>query len=131
MPGRTIAIGDIHGCSKALRTLIEEIEPTPEDTIVFLGDYIDRGPDSRDVIDQLLKISTQCNLVPLLGNHEILMLNSRDSDAEHEFWLSCGGRQTLASYGGSLQQVPDEHYDFFNSCHRFYETSSHFFVHAN
>ena len=79
MPGRTIAIGDIHGCSAALRALIAAIEPTADDTLVPLGDYVDRGPDSRGVIDAVLELEKRCRVVPLLGNHELMLL-----DALHE-----------------------------------------------
>ena len=72
--GRIITIGDVHGCSVALRTLIEAIQPTPLDTLVFLGDYIDRGPDSRGVIEQVIALGERCQVVPLLGNHEEMLL---------------------------------------------------------
>jgi hypothetical protein len=70
LAGRTIAIGDIHGCRDALAALIDAIGPGPDDTLVTLGDHIDRGPDSRGVIDQLLALASRCRLVPLLGDHE-------------------------------------------------------------
>ena len=69
MSGRIIAIGDIHGCSKALAALVEAIGPGPDDTLVPLGDYIDRGPDSRGVLDQLISLGERCLVVPLMGNH--------------------------------------------------------------
>jgi serine/threonine protein phosphatase 1 len=64
MAGRTIAIGDIHGCAAALAALVEVIRPGPDDTLVMLGDYIDRGPDSRGVLDQLIALAGRCQLVP-------------------------------------------------------------------
>ena len=67
MNPRTIAIGDIHGCSAALDALLEAIRPRREDCIVTLGDYINRGPDSRGVIERLIKLKDRCRLVPLLG----------------------------------------------------------------
>jgi len=70
MNPRTIAIGDIHGCSAALDALLEAFQPSSEDTIVTLGDYINRGPDSRGVIDKLIELKDRCRLVPLRGNHE-------------------------------------------------------------
>jgi serine/threonine protein phosphatase 1 len=129
---RTIAIGDIHGCAAALATLVEAINPQADDTIVTLGDYVDRGPDSRAVIDQLLALERRCLLVPLLGNHEWVMLSLRDSDQALHFWLSaCGGAATLASYGGRLHHIPSEHWDFFARCRRFHQTENHIFLHAN
>ena len=71
---RTIAIGDIHGCLAALNTLIDAIQPQHDDTLVTVGDYVDRGPDSKGVLDRMLELEKMCNLVPLLGNHEEMML---------------------------------------------------------
>ena len=67
---RTIAIGDIHGCSKAFSVLVEAIDVQPEDTIVALGDFVDRGIDSKGVLDQMIVLAARCNLVPILGNHD-------------------------------------------------------------
>ena len=72
--GRTIAIGDIHGCSAALAALVRAIDPTPADLLVFLGDYIDRGPDSRGVVEQVIALGKRCAVVPLLGSHEETVL---------------------------------------------------------
>lgn len=133
MSGRLIAIGDIHGCSAALRALLEAIQPTPEDTIVTLGDYVDRGQDSRGVVDQLITLSQHCQLKPLLGNHEEMMLDViRDGQPPFR-WLQYGGVDTLDSYGfcGDMSVIPQNHRDFFDSLLDFYETDSHFFVHAN
>lgn len=133
MSGRLIAIGDIHGCSAALRTLLEAISPTPADTIVTLGDYVDRGQDTRDVVEQLIALSRQCQLVPLLGNHEEMMLDViRDGQPPFR-WLQYGGVDTLDSYGfcGDMSVIPRNHREFFDSLLNYYETDSHFFVHAN
>ena len=128
---RTIAIGDVHGCSAALDALLDAIAPTPRDLIVTLGDYVDRGPDSRGVIDRLIDLSARCRLKPLLGNHELLMLGAIDDPAEIDFWFECGGRQTVQSYGGSLESIPDEHIAFLRNCRRYYQTADHIFLHAN
>ena len=129
---RTIAIGDIHGCVAALRTLLDEIGPSEQDKIVTLGDYVDRGPDSRGVIERLLMLEEECLLVPLIGNHEVMMLDALDQGGERlEWWLQCGGRQTVASYGKSLRDVPKMHQEFLRGLRDFHETPSHIFVHAN
>ena len=78
---RLFAIGDIHGCNVALRALIEAIEPRTDDTIVVLGDVIDWGPDSRDCVQQLIALSGQCQMIPILGNHEELLLQALESDS--------------------------------------------------
>jgi len=129
---RTIAVGDIHGCSLALATLLDWIRPQVGDQFVFLGDYIDRGPNTRDVIDQILELAARCDVVPLLGNHELLLLGSLAAGQVNQFWLQqCGGRETLNSYGGSLESVPTTHLEFFRNCRRHFETKTHLFVHAN
>jgi serine/threonine protein phosphatase 1 len=105
--------------------------------LVTLGDHVDRGPDSRAVVDWLIERWRLGTLIPLRGNHELIMLEARMSDGLRNSWLSFGGDETLASYAmpgtaGSLDDVPEEHWDFFErSCRDYYETDTHFFVHAN
>ncbi len=130
MSKRTIAIGDIHGCDAALETLLQAIDIKPGDTLVTLGDYIDRGPDSRSVVQRLLELRNGCELVSLMGNHEMMLLGALESEDDAAFWLECGGAATLASYGDDLQNIPQDHIDFFEQCALAYETDSHIFVHA-
>lgn len=138
MPGRTFAIGDIHGCAGALATLLDALAPCPEDTVVTLGDYIDRGPDSRGVLDQLIAVATRCRLVPLLGNHEEAMSDALRDNNSIRRWLTLGGTETLRSYGwlsggprkSVSQWIPPEHREFIESCCDHYETATHLFVHA-
>ena len=131
LPGRTIAIGDIHGCARALEVILEAIEPNPDDVIITLGDYIDRGPQSRQVIDRLLRLQQECQLIPLRGNHECLLLDALQRKTLFNFWLQCGGQQTLDSYGGTIEQIPPSHIDFFQRCRPFHETEHHLFFHAS
>lgn len=133
MPGRTIAIGDIHGCSMALDALIGAIQPQPDDTIVTLGDYVNRGPDSRGVLDQLGNLRRRCRLVPILGNHDQTFLDARSGKCPVSWFLDMGGNATLNSYraGRDPSLVPDEHYDFLKSCLNYFETDENIFIHAN
>lgn len=130
---RIIAIGDPHGCSIALAALIEAIDLQPQDTLVMLGDYVDRGIDSKGVLDQLIKLQQKCNFVPILGNHDEMMLHARDGRSDFQFWLNCGGDTALDSYGSTskLNLIPDSHFRFLGLCHSHYETETHVFVHAN
>ena len=134
---RHLAIGDIHGCITALTTLIDFVAPRADDTIVTLGDYVDRGPDSRAVVEFIIDLDKTHNLVPLRGNHEIMLLDSREMNSWYEAWLGYGGEATLLSYApaadveGSFADIPDSHIDFLeNRLISFYECESHFFVHA-
>jgi serine/threonine protein phosphatase 1 len=128
MPNRIIAIGDIHGCAKALESLIQRVQPAPDDLIIPMGDYVDRGPDSRRVLDLLIDLTTRCHVVPLLGNHEIMMLQDLGS---LRMWLECGGMATVDSYNGALETIPQHHLDFLRNCCRYVETEQFMFVHAN
>ena len=133
MSDRIIAIGDIHGYRTALRALLDAIAPQPGDTIVTLGDYVDRGPDSRGVIDELIALSAQCRLVPLLGNHDEMLLDVCTFKPElMDKWLAFGGDATIASYGGQLPEgMPPAHLCFLRDCGNFFESAGHFFVHGN
>lgn len=142
---RILAIGDIHGCSIAFDTLLASVQPQPNDKIITLGDYVDRGPDSKGVIDRLIALHEAGQLTALRGNHELMMLEARDSAAlpkavrrlKKSQWQAKGGDATLASYAksgkaGKLADVPDKHWDFIeNVCVGWHETETHFFVHAN
>ncbi len=127
---RRFAIGDIHGCSKALRTLIETIDPQPEDQLVFLGDYVDRGPDSRDVVEQIIELHDRCHVVALRGNHEIMLLGVALGGLDDAVWLSNGGIATVSSYGGCLTKIPPHHLAFFQELVPYYESTDSIFVHA-
>jgi len=129
---RIIAIGDIHGCSTALASLLSAIAPLPDDVIVPLGDFIDRGIDSKGVVDQLIDLQRQCRLIPILGNHEEMMMAARQSRPKLTEWMEFGGIATLDSYGDrGLKNVPETHWSFLASCRSFFETDSHVFLHAN
>lgn len=133
MPGRTIALSDIHGCLAALRALLEGIDPGPEETIIALGDYVDRGPDSRGTIEELIALGSRCRLIPLLGNHDEMFLGICAGRLKlFDGWLPFGGDATLASYGGRVPEgVPDEHLDFLRRCRAYHESPRHFFVHGS
>lgn len=127
---RRFVIGDIHGCAKALRTLIEAIEPREEDELIFLGDYIDRGPNSRDVVQQILELRHRCHVIPLRGNHEIMLLSVVLGGMDGEMWLENGGTATVTSYGGAFTKIPANHLEFFQNLEPHYETNDLICVHA-
>jgi serine/threonine protein phosphatase 1 len=132
---RTLAIGDIHGCRRSLTTLLEAIRLAKNDRIIFLGDYIDRGPDSPGVINTLLGLQNRCKTVFLRGNHEAMMLDARESFLKSDAWQSCGGRETVNSYGAQGRidwesSVPDAHWSFLEQTVRGHETPKHISVHG-
>ena len=111
---RTIAIADIHGHIKALVGLIDLINPNPEDTLIFLGDYINRGPDSKGVLQFIIDLKQRCNVVCIMGNHEEMMINAYSDPSTMGWFLENGGHETLQSYGPAknLSFVPQMQKNF-------------------
>jgi len=130
---RVIAIGDIHGCSVALKALLDAIAPTQADVLIPIGDVIDRGPNSKNVLELLMDLRARCRLEPILGNHEEMLLDIVNNGAAPEPWFHYGGAATLESYGSldSFSGIPSEHIQFLASFRPYWETETHFFVHAN
>ncbi len=137
MPNRTIAIGDVHGHAVALRALLGVVKPTRGDVLVFLGDYINRGPDGKGVVDAILDLQQACKTICLFGNHEEMLLAARWDFAEYKFWQKFGGDKTAESYKVSgvrsaakiMEDYPD-HEAFYRNLATHHETESHIFVHA-
>lgn len=127
---RTIAIGDIHGCDVALDALLAAIEPCQLDLIIILGDVIDRGPGSRQVMERLDQLGQQCELIMINGNHEMMLLSAMKRQSSFEKWMFNGGDAALDSYGGQLDCIPHQHIERIMDGLRFYETETHVFVHA-
>jgi len=158
----TLAVGDIHGNLRALRSLLETVTPnlTADDTLVFLGDYIDRGPDSKGCVEEIVRLSREApfSVVPLIGNHEAWMLATMDDYTRHSWLLGADAFATVASYsplaakklrlsaeeaGPRLitddvelpyetffEAVPASHRRFFRTLRLFYESDGAVFVHA-
>jgi serine/threonine protein phosphatase 1 len=127
-------IGDVHGCASELKTLLNKLPLHPTSTVVFLGDYIDRGPHSREVIDTILKLRAFCAVVTLTGNHEAMLqdfLHDPLSQGAGMFVYN-GGGATLASYADEHgnYEIPEQHLEFFSQLKLWYETPDFFFVHA-
>jgi serine/threonine protein phosphatase 1 len=135
--GKIFAIGDIHGCISHLNRLIAQLDiEAEEDTIVFVGDYIDRGPDSKGVIDAILEIRKNIrDVVCLTGNHEDMFLDYCLDRRNEDLYMSNGGMRTLASYGFSREGeeeliLPPSHREFFTGLRTYHETDDYIFVHA-
>ncbi|HET6569853.1 MAG TPA: metallophosphoesterase family protein, partial [Rhodothermales bacterium] len=126
-----IAVGDIHGCAQTLDVLLKHLSPGADDHLVFVGDYVDRGPDSKGVIDRLLALREEVHCTFLRGNHEALML-SYLSGGDANLWWANGGVATLRSYGsnGTSQEIPASHVEFIRGTQLYLDTPDFFFVHA-
>ena len=133
---KIFAIGDIHGCFDQLDRLVKKIGiDFDNDTLVFMGDYIDRGPDSFKVVEFLINIKKKCpKAVFLKGNHEEMFENYLLGEDMIRF-LQNGGRMTIESYvrensNENRFYMPPGHEDFFHSLVLYYETDEYVFVHA-
>jgi len=136
--GKIFAIGDIHGTASKLDQLMTMIPiKAKEDSLVFIGDYLDRGPNPKGVIDSVLEIIRSINhVVCLRGNHEQMFLNYYCENKGEELFMHNGGITTLISYGfkgtggKEAMTVPDSHMDFLTNLQPYYETDDYIFVHA-
>ncbi|NKI35110.1 serine/threonine protein phosphatase [Wenzhouxiangella sp. XN79A] len=140
---RRLAIGDIHGMYAQLECLWKWVAPAATDRVVFLGDYVDRGPGSRAVLEFLLELHRAPDVEArfLLGNHERMMLDARDDARTLDFWLYAGGMETLASYGVGTREaiengdwvdsIPEAHWRFLeDGCEPCIEDGDLVFVHG-
>ncbi len=130
---RSFAIGDVHGCIRTLETLLwQRLAITPADQLYFLGDYIDRGPNPKAVVDLLQELRRAgYALIALRGNHEQLLLDSLSSEEMFELWLLNGAAATLRSFGVRYpKQLPESYIDFFAALPLYAETDKAVLVHA-
>ncbi|NNJ25593.1 metallophosphoesterase [Alienimonas chondri] len=130
---RTFAVGDVHGCDVALETLLTTLDLREGESLVQLGDLCDRGPDTARAIDLLIALGEEIDLHVILGNHDEMFLGALGRPGFRNFganWEAFGGKETLASYGGSPKDVPEEHLRFLESARTIVERGSDIFVHA-
>lgn len=138
---RRIVVGDIHGCFLTLRTLLrDKIRITTEDEIYLLGDYIDRGPRSRQVLEYLIELKWQgFHVFPIKGNHEQLLLNALEDESFMHAWYNNGAEDTLKSFEipeelmfdyDAFNLIPERYLSFLKSLPLYYETPEFITVHA-
>lgn len=125
----TYIIPDIHGCIKTLRSLIEcRLNIKTSDCIYFLGDYIDRGPDSAGVVDYIIGLKESgVDIQCLMGNHEQMLINSVLGETDMMLWMINSGMETLKSYGirsnyqlNILNSITPRHLEFYKSLKHFF-----------
>ena len=127
MSNRRFVIGDVHGHYNALSSLFEAIAPDTEDGVYFLGDLIDRGPQSAQVVEFVIENKCHC----LLGNHEVMLLDiftgGEICHQAFQVWLHNGGYATINSYGS---KIPPEHIEWFRSLPLYLDLGDFWLVHA-
>ena len=126
------AIGDIHGCNKTFNKLLDRLHISKGDSIYCLGDFVDRGPDSKGVLDTILSMQRAgYNIHLIRGNHETLMLQANTDEQHYKHWLKSGGDATLASFGaGHLAEVPQKYTDLISDTLFYATTNECIYVHA-
>jgi serine/threonine protein phosphatase 1 len=136
------AVGDVHGCLDKLEALLARLPLRPEDRLLFLGDYVDRGPDSRGVVDRLVRLAAERPCTFLMGNHESMFLDFLGWKGPAYFgrdvFLANGGAETLLSYDYFEREparapgfrLPPEHENFFEALRLYHVEGDYLFVHA-
>ncbi len=149
---RLYVIGDIHGCSHLLDRMVDEIAhdlaacPVADSLVVTVGDYVDRGPDSRGVIERLLRNPFPTRFIALKGNHEVLLEGFLHKPETANYWQRLGGIQTIQSYGAPLgnltgsehlaaaralqRAIPAPHFAFLASLRNSIAVGRYFICHA-
>ena len=131
------AVGDIHGMRKELETLVSGLPMRSDDELVFIGDYVDRGPEARGVVDFLIELSRSNRCTFLIGNHEAMFLSYLGWESPWYFggdaFLKNGGDTTLQSYGffaADVFELPPEHEQFYRNLKLYHVDGNYAFVHA-
>ncbi len=130
---RRFAISDIHGCKATFEKMLTEvIQLQKEDTLYLLGDYIDRGPDSKGVFDVIMNLQSEGYQVHcLMGNHEDMLLRAFQSEMTADSWIMAGGDATLDSFGVKhWKDIPQKYLDFMENLHLYFELDDYLLVHA-
>jgi serine/threonine protein phosphatase 1 len=132
--GPVFAIADVHGCDEELRALLQQLPLRRDSLVVFLGDYIDRGPNSKGVVDTVLELMDYCRVVCLLGNHELMLREFLDGSDPRRVarFIYNGGGATLASYSNEdgAFNIPPDHLEFFQKLAYYHVEGDYCFVHA-
>jgi serine/threonine protein phosphatase 1 len=129
---RVLAIGDIHGCVATFRELLYQIQLSKDDKLVLLGDYVDRGADSKAVLDMVIELSHNgYDVVPIRGNHEQMMIDTHRYPEKQWIWMQNGGWETVASFNcNNVKEIPHLYIDFILNMPLYHEYENYLFVHA-
>lgn len=129
---RRFAVSDIHGCAKSFRALVDQVNLSRSDELYLLGDLIDRGPDSKGVVDFIWELqNTGFQVFCLRGNHDQMLLDAQTSMEWHKTWMFNGGDTTLKSFNVDRSaNIPKKYLDFFNTLPFYFEAAEYIMVHA-
>lgn len=128
---RTLVIGDIHGGFKALEQVLELAKITPDDTLIFVGDYVDGWSGSAEVVSFLIELAKQNTCIFLRGNHDDLAHQWLKTGELNETWLQHGGKATMDAYRKLPEAETKKHLRFYESLVNYYiDTENRLFVHA-
>lgn len=128
---RKIVIGDIHGGLKALIQLLERIDITPSDKLIFLGDYVDGWSDSANTVSYLIELAKQNTCIFIRGNHDDLTENWLKTGDLNEQWLQHGGQSSIDAYRNFSSEEIEEHLNFYSQMLNYYiDPENKLFVHA-
>ncbi|QTD38863.1 serine/threonine protein phosphatase [Polaribacter batillariae] len=127
----TFVIGDIHGGLKALLQVLNKIKVTEEDTLIFVGDYVDGWSESAQVIEFLIDLSEKINCIFIKGNHDVWCENWLKKDQVNPTWYMHGGKETIDSYEGFSAEEKKQHFAFFEKMPLYYlDDKNRLFLHA-
>ncbi|RKS94928.1 serine/threonine protein phosphatase 1 [Flavobacterium limicola] len=128
---RTLVIGDIHGGLRALHQIMERAKVTKNDTLIFLGDYVDGWSQSPQVLDFIIYLKTKQNCICIRGNHDDLLLEWLDESKDNLLWYKHGGEATVLAYESVSTETKQKHIEFLKSLDNFYlDEQRRLFVHA-
>ncbi|WP_282087509.1 metallophosphoesterase family protein [Aquimarina algiphila] len=128
---RTLVIGDIHGGYKALLQVLESAKVTSNDTLIFLGDYVDGWSESAETIEKLIELSISNTCVFIRGNHDFWCGLWLEKGVTNPIWLEHGGKETINSYIQSGYVSKNTHKKFFETLHNYYiDEKERLFLHA-
>lgn len=128
---RTLVIGDIHAGLRALEQVLDRLDPTNDDTLIFLGDYVDGWSESVETIEYLIRLDKTNQCIFLIGNHDALCADWLRTGKDNPLWLEHGGRSTMDSYENADEQTVKRHLTFYGDLQDYYlDDQNRLFLHA-